>query len=41
VKIADLEGFFSLKAAPPVTSAITLSSLLALPYESWIGDTLT
>jgi hypothetical protein len=38
VKIDDLEGFFNLKAAPPVTSSIVLSSLLALPYESWIGD---
>jgi hypothetical protein len=40
VKIGELLGSFNIKAAPPVTSSITLSNALALPYESWVGDTV-
>jgi hypothetical protein len=41
VQIGDLSGFFRMKPAPPTTSSIVLSKLLATPYESWVNDTVS
>ena len=41
VQIGDLTGTFSLKAAPPETSSITLSKVIATPYEAWIDQPIT
>jgi hypothetical protein len=41
VQIGDLTGSFLIKPAPPITSSITLSKLLATPYESWVNDTVS
>ena len=41
VKIADLLGSFKIKPAPPVTSSITLTRITALPYEAWVGESVT
>jgi hypothetical protein len=38
VQIGDLMGAFSVKAAPPETSSIVLSKVIAAPYEAWIGE---
>jgi hypothetical protein len=39
-KIGDLSGSFAVKAVPPVISSISLSNLLANPYEVNIGDSV-
>ena len=41
VQIGDLTGTFSVKAAPPETSSITLSKVIATPYEAWVGQPIT
>ena len=41
VQIGELTGTFSLKAAPPETSSITLSKVIATPYEAWIDQPIT
>jgi hypothetical protein len=40
-KIEDLSSSFNVKAAPPVTSSITLATITALPYEVWVGENVT
>ncbi len=41
VQIGDLTGVFSVKAAPPETSSIVLSKVIATPYEAWIDEPIT
>ncbi len=41
VQIGDLTGAFSVKAAPPETSSIVLSKVIATPYEAWVDEPIT
>ncbi len=41
VQIGDLVGAFNVKPAPPQTSSITLATVVAVPYEAWVGQQIT
>lgn len=40
VKIGNLTGLFTIKAAPPEISSISLSNLIIRPYEVWVGESV-